>query len=116
VIELLLVQKKLVEVIQARASNIGNGNLYVATLLNPIPLVEVTKFINMNSFKKTLTPFRRTLTSVSNSNSFPQDFNECSEPEYNDCGENRKDNKRIFAKFNTASPFIPPPSKKTVSV
>jgi hypothetical protein len=43
VIELLLVQKKLVEVIQARASNIGNGNLYVATLLNPIPLVEVTK-------------------------------------------------------------------------
>jgi hypothetical protein len=51
VIELLLVQKKLVEVIQARASNIGNGNLYVATLLNPIPLVEVTKYINMNSFK-----------------------------------------------------------------
>ncbi len=53
-IELLLVQKKLVEVIQARASNIGNGNLYVATLLNPIPLVEVTNYLkyNMNSFKQ----------------------------------------------------------------
>jgi len=49
------IRKKLIEVIQARANNIGSGNLYVAGPFNPIPGVE--------------------------------DFNECSEPEYNDCGD-----------------------------
>eukprot|EP00090_Calanus_glacialis_P024763 TRINITY_DN3845_c0_g1_i2.p1 TRINITY_DN3845_c0_g1~~TRINITY_DN3845_c0_g1_i2.p1 ORF type:complete len:1336 (-),score=262.38 TRINITY_DN3845_c0_g1_i2:474-4481(-) len=49
------IKKKLIEVIQARANNIGSGNLYVAGPFNPIPGVE--------------------------------DFNECSEPEYNDCGD-----------------------------
>jgi len=49
------IKRKLIEVIQARANNIGNGNLYVAGPFNPIPGVE--------------------------------DFNECSEPEYNDCGD-----------------------------
>ena len=49
------IKRKLIEVIQARANNIGNGNLYVAGPFNPIPGIE--------------------------------DFNECSEPEYNDCGE-----------------------------
>jgi len=49
------IKNKLIEVIQARANNIGSGNLYVAGPFNPIPGVE--------------------------------DFNECSEPEYNDCGD-----------------------------
>jgi len=49
------IKRKLIEVIQARSNNIGNGNLYVAGPFNPIPGIE--------------------------------DFNECSEPEYNDCGE-----------------------------
>lgn len=49
------IKRKLIEVIQARANNIGNGNLYVAGPFNPIPGIE--------------------------------DFNECSEPDYNDCGE-----------------------------
>jgi len=49
------IRNKLIEVIQARANNIGSGNLYVAGPFNPIPGVE--------------------------------DFNECSEPEYNDCGD-----------------------------
>lgn len=49
------IQKKLIEVIQARANNIGSGNLYVAGPFNPIPGIE--------------------------------DFNECTEPEYNDCGD-----------------------------
>ena len=49
------IKKKLIEVIQARSNNIGNGNLYVAGPFNPIPGIE--------------------------------DFNECSEPEFNDCGE-----------------------------
>ena len=31
------VQKKLIEVIQARNNNIGNGNLYAQSRLNPIP-------------------------------------------------------------------------------
>ena len=31
------IQKKLIEVIQARNNNIGNGNLYVDSRLNPIP-------------------------------------------------------------------------------
>ena len=49
------IKNKLIEVIQARANNIGSGNLYVSGPFNPIPGVE--------------------------------DFNECSEPEYNDCGD-----------------------------
>ena len=49
------IKRKLIEVIQARSNNIGNGNLYVAGPFNPIPGIE--------------------------------DFNECSEPEYNDCGD-----------------------------
>ena len=31
------VQKKLIEVIQARNNNIGNGNLYAESRLNPVP-------------------------------------------------------------------------------
>ena len=50
------IKRKLIEVIQARSYNIGNGNLYVSGPFNPIPEVK--------------------------------DFNECSEPEFNDCGKN----------------------------